>query len=129
MIYIAPDIFYYWLADDEEYGTRATEIILSIERKVKAVTSIYTLIELDQRFRDQENYTFSELLSRFTALKFLKLAKLDDGFLDEVLRAMKLYSLTIENGIHFTTAKNYKCESIFTTETSYQNTPLKITTL
>ena len=129
MIYLAPDVFYYWLADDEEYGERATEIIQSIERKTKAVTSIHTLIELDRRFRGIENYTFTELLNRLTALKYLKLAKLEQDIFEDVLSPMKLYSLTIENGIHFVTAKQFKCESVFTNDPAFQNTPLNVTTL
>ncbi len=128
MMYIAPDVFYYWLIDDENYGERATQIIMTIERKTKAVTSVQTLVQLDRRFAGQPNYSFAELLNRLNALKYLKLAKLDDDF-EDILRAMELFSLDIENAIHFATAKDYKCETIFTNEPSLSNTTMNVTTL
>ena len=129
MLYIAPDVFYYWLVDDETYGDRATEIIQSIEKKTKAITSVLTLIELDRKFRGQTNYTFTELLNRIVALKYLKLMKIEPDLFEEAQQAMNLYNLTIENGIHFATANNAKTKSFFTNDTSFENTPLSVTSL
>lgn len=127
MKYVDVNVLVYWLADDPQFGQRATDIVKRIENGEAAATSTLTIWLTHVVLSSLAvRYSTQEMLNRLTELAFLKTEPLLQDDFTQATAHMAQYGLDLEDSLHFATALRLGITEIYTFDTDFTRTPLRV---
>jgi predicted nucleic acid-binding protein len=125
--YLETDVFVYWATDHPEHGQRATEIIRSVERNDRAVTSALTFWIFNNLMRDQAGYSLRLFLDQVARLRNLKVVPLDADTLAEAGDLSRDTGVSLPTAVAAVVAKAKGADAVYTRNPEMDRAGLKRT--
>lgn len=116
LVSLDSNIFVYYFESNPEFGICVKEIFLLLEKnKLKAVTSVTTLIELLSR-KELDDHQLDLLRERFSTVPNLQTFDINEELALEAARIRREYKFKMPDAIQLATAINQKAQAFITND-------------